>query len=209
MCMSIPSQLSPARRRHFYRRAALAPLCLCLVAGWHLVRVWTCQQTPWKGGGFGMFSTVDDESARFVRCYSVTDSGKLPLPIPPAADKTIAELRAAPTQAKLDELARRLAEQDWRWQDERQLREVHAIREHAGVAISAAVFRSNSQHPRTDSAACSEHRLEPIPLGEHDENAVPFHEVQVECLRYRYDTAGQMLRAESMLSATAKREATP
>src|SRR5438105_11942664 len=103
--------MSPARydRWHFCRRAALAPLCLCLVAGLHVVRVWTCRQTPWKGGGFGMFSTVDDESARFLRCYLVTDDGELPLAIPPAADKMVAEIRAAPTQSALDDLAQRLA----------------------------------------------------------------------------------------------------
>src|SRR5437763_9271930 len=103
--MFSPLTLSPHRRRHFYRRAMLAPLCLCLVAGLHLVRVWTCRQTPWKGGGFGMFSTVDDESARFVRGYLLTDRGDLPLQIPSAADKTIAEIRAAPTQSALVNLA--------------------------------------------------------------------------------------------------------
>src|SRR5437868_5685239 len=107
--------LLTACRAHFWRRAALAPLCLCLVAALHLVRVWTCRQTPWKGGGFGMFSTVDDESARFVRCRLVTDDGDLPLAIPPTAAKQVAELRAAPTGAKLDDFAQRLAAQSWRY----------------------------------------------------------------------------------------------
>ena len=102
------------RSSPFSPPGGFAPLCLCVVAGLHLFRVWTCDQTPWKGGGFGMFSTVDDESARFARCYLVTESGDLPLPIPPAANKLLAELRAAPTQHKLNELARRLAAQSWR-----------------------------------------------------------------------------------------------
>src|SRR3954468_3284928 len=142
--MFSPLNLSPHRRRHFYRRAMLAPLCLCLVAGFHLVRVWTCRQTPWKGGGFGMFSTVDDESARFVRCWLVTDDGELPLAIPPAAAKQVAELRAAPTQTKLDELARRLARQSWRYREDRLAREAAAVRESGGIGISSVVFKTNS-----------------------------------------------------------------
>src|SRR5687768_8275436 len=119
-----PRQLPPDERRHFYRRAAIAPLCLCVVAGLQVSRVWCCNQTPWKGGGFGMFSTVDAESARFLRCYLVTDLGELPLPVPDELDKREAELRAAPTIAAAKDLASRLASRRWRWRDEWQRREL-------------------------------------------------------------------------------------
>jgi hypothetical protein len=200
-----PNDLSPVERRHFYRRAALAPLCLCLVAGLHVVRVWTCRQTPWKGGGFGMFSTIDDESARFLRCYLVTDHGDLPLAIPATADKAVAELRAAPTPAKLDELARRLADQSWRWRNERQANEVAAIRRHDGIAISAAVLNSAASGvERSSNQTSSGHgTLEPIPRGEPAVGAVSFRAVRIACLRYRYDATNRTLGAETILVAEA------
>jgi hypothetical protein len=202
MCTS--SDLPPAHRRHFYRRAALAPLCLCLVAGLHVVRVWTCRQTPWKGGGFGMFSTIDDESARFLRCSLITSDGELPLPIPPAADKSVAELRAAPTRAQLDELARKMAGQSWRWRSARQIRQVTAIRNHGGAQISTAVLRPPVDEHQVIRAATD--TIDPIPRDEPPVGAISFSAVRVECFRYRYDTAGNILRAELLLTAIAPRE---
>jgi hypothetical protein len=202
--------MSPVERSLFYRRASLAPLCLCLVAGLHVVRVWTVGQTPWKGGGFGMFSTVDDESARFVRCYLMTDDGELPLPVPPAGEKLVAELRAAPTQAKLDELARRLAGQSWRWRAERQDREAAAIAAAGGAKITSTVFQVDEMPADAASAAkktagASEHVLEPIPRDAQMRDAVAFSGVRVECLKYRYDARGHILAARELLSARVKR----
>src|SRR5262249_52642165 len=213
--------------------AALAPLCLCLVAGLQLVRVWTCHQTPWKGGGFGMFSTVDDESARFLRCYLVTEGGDLPLELPPATDKTVAELRTAPTQARLDAFARRLANQSWRYREVRQMHEVAAIRKRGGEAITADALRirmargerslrpADQTFAELDSGDATDPKLkvqqrfrppidlpraiEPIPRDEMDVDAIMFRAVRVECFRYRYDAAQRLLWAEPMLSA----EATP
>ncbi|WP_254506489.1 hypothetical protein [Anatilimnocola floriformis] len=95
------------------RRVWLAPICLCLVAAVHLYRVATAGQTPWKGGSFGMFSTIDSEGARFVHAYVQTAAGRTPVQIPNDLDKKVAELRAAPNQELADEIARRLAKRYW------------------------------------------------------------------------------------------------
>jgi hypothetical protein len=98
----------------FYRRVAIAPLCLCLVAGLHFARVVRLGQTPWKGGGFGMFSTVDSEAARYLRCYLVTDEGKpLPVDVPGFLEGFETALRVAPQSQRAEELAARLAELHW------------------------------------------------------------------------------------------------
>src|SRR5262245_48479783 len=117
--MNAIDDLSSDERWHLLRRAALAPLCLLLVAGLQVARVWTARQTPWKGGGFGMFSTIDSEGNRYLRAWLITESGQLPLPLPAALDKPVAEQRAAPSAAGLTTIARRLAAQDWRWTDDR------------------------------------------------------------------------------------------
>jgi hypothetical protein len=208
--VTIPADLTTAQRRHFYRRAALAPLCLCLVAGLHLARVWTCRQTPWKGGGFGMFSTVDDESARFLRCYLVTNEGEFPLPIPEAAAKTVAEIRAAPTPAALDTLAQRLAAQPWRWRDQHEELEAASIAEQRGVRITAAALRGAGHQASAREVALStprpgsQHLLEPIPHNESKADAIAHTAVRVECWRYRYDAQASELRAEPMLTVTAQ-----
>lgn len=200
-----PNLLSTAERRHFLRRAALAPLCLCLVAAFHVIRVWTANQTPWKGGGFGMFSTVDDESARFLRCYLVTEDGELPLALPPAADQTVAELRAAPTQAGLDQLAEKLASQPWRWRDGRQRQQASAIQRQRGTEITAASLKAPVP---TDVGAFevigAQHVLEPISRDESSEGAIPFNAVRLECRRYRFDATRKLLVSEPMLSSTSK-----
>jgi hypothetical protein len=95
------------------RRVLLAPICLCLVAALHFYRVSTAGQTPWKGGGFGMFSTIDSEHSRFVHAYVMTKDGPLPLKIPSELDKKTAELRAAPNQQLLQALADKLAQRSW------------------------------------------------------------------------------------------------
>ena len=43
----------------------LAPALLLAVAGVHSYLVEAKKQTPWEGGGFGMFSTMDKRQARF------------------------------------------------------------------------------------------------------------------------------------------------
>lgn len=202
-----PSHLAADQRRHFFRRAALAPLCLLLVAGLHLVRVWTSNQTPWKGGGFGMFSTVDAESARFLRCYLVTENGRLPLPIPQPREKTVAELRAAPTVAGLQQLAQRLAKHEWRWKDDRQQREAAAVTRAEGLTVTAASLKESSEatSPDPDRLPGAIHALEPVGLRETDDAAIAYAAVEVECWRYRYDRQTGILRSEIMASVSAHR----
>jgi hypothetical protein len=166
----------PAARRFLLRRAAIAPLCLCLVAGLHAMRVVACGQTQWKGGGFGMFSTVESEAARFVRAFAVTDEGEWPLAIPNHLDKTIAELRAAPTAAKADAVARRLAALHWRRPDEQLVREADRWTNGSAADLPLpmpvqGLFRS----------------LEAIPSSEQPQHAVPIRSVRVECWRLRLD----------------------
>jgi hypothetical protein len=201
-------QLSLDERRHFLRRAALAPLLLCLVAGLHLVRVWTAHQTPWKGGGFGMFSTIDSEANRFLRVYLITDAGELPLPLPAGLDKAAAEQRAAPSATGLQAIARRLAAQDWRWSSDRQRAQAAAIAALGGAAVSGAALRGAIE-PTTEPRALTpgqSHVLEPVPLGEPCPARIDFRAVRVECWRLRFAAGDELLSAEPLLSAAVTRQ---
>jgi hypothetical protein len=166
---------------------------LCLVAGLHAVRVVAYGQTQWKGGGFGMFSTVDSENARFVRAYATTDEGELPLAIPDHLDKCVAELRAAPTSAQTQAVARRLAATQWRRPDERLVREAQRRTASSASDVSLpfpviGLFRS----------------LEAIPSGEPPVAAERISAVRVECWRLRFDAQASTLRTELIRQATAE-----
>lgn len=202
-------KLSLNARRHFYRRVAIAPLCLCLVAALHLTRVVWSNQTPWKGGGFGMFSTVDSESARFLRAYLVTPDGDVPLPIPEALAKREGEVRAAPNQATLNEIAERLAGQRWRWRDRRQDRQAANIAAAKGQGITAALLDrpiGKAAEANPLPAVGSQHVLEPVGKDDADPNTLPFTAVRVECWRYRFDKSSGELRVEKILDGHASRK---
>src|SRR3954470_18135042 len=106
-----PATLSPDDRRHFYRRTAIPALCLLLVAGLHAFRVVAYDQTRWKGGGFGMFSTVDAETARFVKVFLTFDElpgEAIPIQVPESLSKREATLRALPDKQLAEELAAKI-----------------------------------------------------------------------------------------------------
>ncbi len=64
---------------------------------------------PWKGGGFGMFSTVD---RRFFRSYLITDAGDA-LPVETPGSPLAGLSLSAPTSERLARLARELRASTW------------------------------------------------------------------------------------------------
>jgi len=59
--------------------AWLLPALLLLVAAVQVTAVLVAGLTPWKGGGFGMFSTVDRLDYRVLRVVADTAAGPVPL----------------------------------------------------------------------------------------------------------------------------------
>src|SRR5947209_14535057 len=88
-----------------------APALLGAVAAVHVTRVACCDQSPWRGGGFGMFATPDSPDMRFVRVYLLTTDGELPADAPWLWEASVA--RTAPTADNLERLAARLATLVW------------------------------------------------------------------------------------------------
>jgi hypothetical protein len=189
------------------RRAWLVPICLCVIAANHAYQVFTFGQTAWKGGGFGMFSTVDAENARFIKTYVHTKEGEQPVELPQELQKHAAEVRAAPSQAGLNALATRLAK--FHWQDHpaawQQLAE--HISNQPGTSINAGCL-----HPAPQEVA-----LTPQPLGlrpvlkpcaqQTTQAVVKVNGVRLELWRYRYHAATQQLTAElQYTSQTASEE---
>ncbi|MCO6458158.1 MAG: hypothetical protein J5I93_22870 [Pirellulaceae bacterium] len=194
-----------ADRRRFVRRVALVPACLCVVALLHVYRVYWHDQTPWKGGGFGMFSTIDERAARYLRCYLVTADGEIPVAIPSRWEKRVTVLRAAPNQSQLDELAADLAAQPWR--DARQHWEAIAV----GLAmqsgprpVEAGDLHPSGLRPEIPSPPFgSPLEVEPAAGSDPAGPRLAVQSVRVELWRFEYDSATRRLRGRKSLAAEA------
>lgn len=91
----------------------MAPALLCGLATNQLFLVETSNLSPWKGGGFGMFSTMDSPGARFVRVYLSTPTGDTPVMIPQSQHPASVKLRTMPNATDAQKLADELASGSW------------------------------------------------------------------------------------------------
>jgi len=90
-----------------------APALLTTLACIQLFLGLTLGLTPWKGGGFGMFSTVDSPGARSVRVYLETDDGELPTKLPSWLRHRRRFTRSLPADFRVRGLAVKLAAATW------------------------------------------------------------------------------------------------
>ena len=222
-------------RRAFYRRVAIAPICLCLVALFHVYRVRCCEQTPWKGGGFGMFSTVDQGTARYLRVYLLTDEGEIPVAVPPRWQKRAAELCAAPDRAGLKQLAWDLADVHWhdasqRWESialaaaTRDIAPEDIVPEglttgdasiEAGTGADGGSLTGAALHRRIQSPT---HPSDPfgmplpiVPVSASDQPSrnlatVRVREVRAELWRYEFDAKKRQLRGKKLLEVATPKQ---
>jgi hypothetical protein len=94
--------------------ACIPSALLCVVALHHAYRVSQEGLTPWKGGGFGMFSTVDSQAERFVRLSVTTEAGEtLAVPIPDEYRRQVDRARLLPWAPATAALAADLLGQAW------------------------------------------------------------------------------------------------
>lgn len=96
------------------RRLSLLPVVvLCAVGCAQMVLVHSGGLTPWKGGGFGMFSSVASPATRLLRVYVETPAGWVSASLPPSESRAVSNLRALPSLRGLNDLVSRL--QGYRW----------------------------------------------------------------------------------------------
>jgi hypothetical protein len=109
----MPLVMSSTTRQSVRVAGFIAPALLCAVALIQIVAARTTRLTAWKGGGFGMFSTIDSPSARFIRIQLETDRGVLRVGVPSSLQRDAARLREAPDEAGLHAFAARMASGTW------------------------------------------------------------------------------------------------
>jgi len=92
----------------------LPTIVLMLIAVRHNYLVRTTHITPWKGGGFGMFSKVFE---RFFKVHLLINGEKIPVKLPERkleeVHTVISKLRRYPNQADLQVVANAIKELSW------------------------------------------------------------------------------------------------
>ena len=78
---------------------------LVLVALVQITLAHTANLDPWKGGGFGMFSTADRIGARQLRATALAGPREVPLRIPQAYQFEVRRAISMPTDAALENFA--------------------------------------------------------------------------------------------------------
>ena len=68
--------------------------------------------SPWKGGGFGMFATLDARPFRYLRVYVTAPERSEELAMPRSLEDAAASAEILPTDRQLERLARRIVERE-------------------------------------------------------------------------------------------------
>jgi len=95
-------------------RALLPVSLLVVVAGAQVTLATTAGLSPWKGGGFGMFSTTDDGGRRYVRVFVSAVERSEEITISPSLEDAARRAAVLPRDAELSRLARRVVERERR-----------------------------------------------------------------------------------------------
>ena len=89
--------------------AAIPAALLVVVAVVQIALAHTVQLNPWKGGGFGMFASVDQIGNRRVRAFIETPSGSERVPIPSDFESLMIDSGQLPSRRNLETLASKVA----------------------------------------------------------------------------------------------------
>jgi hypothetical protein len=95
-------------------RAVLPVSLLVVVACAQVTLATTAGLTPWKGGGFGMFSTTDGGDRRYVRVFVIGVERSEEIAISPSLQDAARRAALLPRDAELSRLARRVVERERR-----------------------------------------------------------------------------------------------
>jgi hypothetical protein len=98
------------------RRRLLPPLLLTVVALLQIVLARTADLTAWKGGGFGMFSTLDHGAYRGVDIVVDAPDRSESLEIPPSLEIAAARAAAFPVDWLMRDLAERVVMRERRYE---------------------------------------------------------------------------------------------
>ena len=107
------STVNPERRRR--PKLPWIPAALLVLVGLH--QIWLTRTellSPWKGGGFGMFSSTELSSTRYVRVYLTAPERSEELLIPESLQDAAQRAALLPSDRMLQRLAKAVVEREIR-----------------------------------------------------------------------------------------------
>ena len=190
----------------------LAPGLLVLVACIQLALVRTHDLTAWKGGGFGMFSTLDSPVARTLRVVLLTTEGEA-LVLFPSVEVRRARLLNMPDTELLTDLAAQTVREDWLVYTRDQLVEIESELSEEIRRQLARTERDRREALAEDSTAALPEPYPRLVAFSRARRLVRFEDVGAEVVgaraevwRFRFDTDEDRLHAEVVNSATVEAE---
>ena len=188
----------PGNKLTDYFYLYMSPFLLLTIASIQFFSAHAFELTPWKGGGFGMFSTVDALDTRFLKIFLITPSGALPADVPESLERDKTRIQSLPTPSRIEALAEAMARGVWIYRDVRR-REILA--EVTGDPPSDA----SSPAARLTGKPREVRQLEPDEVAHSSAEIVEFSSLRVEFWRYRFDPGDATLRAGKILEVTRPR----
>ncbi len=91
----------------------VAPVFLVVVALLQQYLAHTDSLSPWKGGGFGMFSTYDSPGARLLKVFVLTGDDEIAVTISGKYTRHKREIRTFPGRSRMKVLALALVQEEW------------------------------------------------------------------------------------------------
>jgi hypothetical protein len=136
----------------------MIPVALMLaVAGAQITLARGAGLSPWKGGGFGMFSTTDDAGRRGVRVFVSAPDRSEEVAIPPSLEDEAKRASVLPTDARLERLARLVVDRERRYQRAVDIVRIEAWRIHfAPGSLAASTRLMRDYHYRADEAVSTQ-----------------------------------------------------
>jgi hypothetical protein len=137
-------------------RTLLPVALLLVVAAAQMTLARTAGLSPWKGGGFGMFSTTDDGGRRYVRIFVTAPERSEEISIAPSLEDAARRAAVLPRDAQLSTLAQMIVARERRYQ-----RRVEAVRiehwrvDYAPGTLAATPHRTREFLYRVDPTAAS------------------------------------------------------
>jgi hypothetical protein len=160
----------------------LVPIILTAVAGFQVYRSRTYATTPWKGGGFGMFSTIDFPPARVHRVHLLQGNQAIAVALDARFEESMRLMRNIPQPEVLQNVAQVLTEFRWVYPESRYAGPTPAFTSRSGSDLQVLGHG------------------ESVPPGHQ---LVVFDAVRLEVWRYTFDSARARAGLEIMSQATA------
>jgi hypothetical protein len=189
----------------------LSPALLFIIACMQFGTASISELSPWKGGGFGMFSTIESPSSRVIRVYLITNGKtRVPVQIPDQSRKLAAQIRTKPKQSDIDKLAVALSNQSWATYKMLPTQEQY-YRLHEKYFPGSPLPIDSAANQRLQYAANLNQLFDQMQWikivkdGEKADRVLDFESVEVECLQMKFDKAKSKLVLQSIAKALKKR----